>query len=51
MPAVLGNLGFLSLGLYRVAVALGAPARQLGAVNLLLLGTWLAILLKRRVRR
>jgi protein-S-isoprenylcysteine O-methyltransferase Ste14 len=46
--AALGNLGLLSLGGFRVAVALGAPAGPLGAVNLVLLATWLGVMGRRR---
>lgn len=46
--AALGNLGLLSLGLFRIAVAAGAPVKPAGAVNLALLGLWLGILGWRR---
>jgi protein-S-isoprenylcysteine O-methyltransferase Ste14 len=48
--AVLGNLGLLSLGLYRVGVAAGADARVLGALNVVLLTVWLVVLAVRRFR-
>lgn len=51
MPAVWGNLGLLSLGLYRLAWALGVPLEIPGALNLLALCTWLGVVLFRRWRR
>lgn len=48
LPAVVGNLGFGSLGAYRVLVAVGGDAQVLGAVNLLLLVTWLVVVISRR---
>ena len=48
--AALGNLGLASLGLFRVGVALGVPARPLGVVNLACIALWLAVLVARRRR-
>ncbi len=49
--ATLGNLGLLSTGLYRVAVAAGAGhPRLLGAVNLVCLVVWVLAVLVRRAR-
>jgi len=48
LPAVMGNIGFGSLGLYRMAVALGGDVQVLGAVNVALLLTWLIIVISRR---
>lgn len=48
LHAIPGNLGFLSLGAYRVAVAAGAPVKVAGALNLVLLVVWLVVLAMRR---
>jgi protein-S-isoprenylcysteine O-methyltransferase Ste14 len=50
LPALLGNLGFLSLGLYRIVVAAGVPQQVPGLVNLLCLTVWLGVLGVRRFR-
>ena len=49
--ATLGNLGLLSIGLYRVLVGFGAPTKLLGVLNVACLGLWLAVVFVRRARR
>ncbi|MFH1808960.1 MAG: methyltransferase [Pseudomonadota bacterium] len=48
--ASLGNLGLLSLGLFRITVALGADPRPAGALNLFCIGLWLGVIAWRRVQ-
>lgn len=55
--AVIGNLFFLSLAVYRIGIALigeqdikSTPARILGAVNVLCLVVWLVVVAARRLR-
>ncbi|MEW5854796.1 MAG: methyltransferase [Myxococcota bacterium] len=50
LSAALGNLFFLSLGLFRLGVAAGGPAGALGAANLACLVIWLGVLVARRTR-
>lgn len=47
--AALGNLGIASLGLFRVAVAVGAPAGPAGLINLGCIAIWLTVVAKRRL--
>ena len=49
--AVLGNIGLLGLGLFRVVVGAGMPGEVPALVNLVLLCTWLGVVLSRRLRR
>ena len=46
--AALGNIGFASLGAFRVGLALGGNAQVLGAINVGLLSLWLVMLAVRR---
>lgn len=48
--ALMGNLGILSLGLYRVAVAAVGPDPLLGLLNLVCMGIWLVVVIVRRVK-
>jgi protein-S-isoprenylcysteine O-methyltransferase Ste14 len=48
--AALGNLGFFSLGAFRLGVALGGPVGALGLLNLALLLIWVGVLAARRLR-
>ncbi|MBI5497312.1 MAG: isoprenylcysteine carboxylmethyltransferase family protein [Deltaproteobacteria bacterium] len=49
--AALGNLGLLSLGCYRVVVGAGVPGEIPGALNALLVLTWVVVVVVRRRRR
>lgn len=46
----LSNLGFLSLGVYRLLLAAGLDFRGLGTLNLLCLMLWIVVVFARRVR-